>query len=150
MVAPHCSSEAHQASLPCSFTSPCGLGSLPQQEVSTCHLPHSFLFFLFLLSSHPPDGDASRAGRDPALLFHFAKGGYKWQWVSSADGRGCSVVMPLSCHGQVRSRVQLVPLISHHSGSQEGGSCWRSLVPLHGANLLVLMGFSGYREVRAW
>lgn len=102
VVASHCSAGTHQAALPCSFTSPCSLGSLPQQEVSTCHLPHSFLFFLFLLSSHPPDGDASRAGGDPALPFCFPKGGYKWQRVSSADGRGCSVAMPLSCHGQVQ------------------------------------------------
>lgn len=73
--------------LPHSLTSSCGLGSLPQQEVSTCRLPHFFLFPLFLCSSHPPDRDASRAGGHPALPFRFARGGCKWQRVGSADGR---------------------------------------------------------------
>ena len=51
--------------------------------------------------------------------------------AGSADGRAWSAVMPLSCPGQVRSRVQLVPLLQCLNGQQEGGNWWRSLVPLH-------------------
>lgn len=131
VVAHHRSSGTHQAALPRSFTSPCGLGSLPQQEGSTCRLSHFFPFSLFLFSSHPPDKDASRAGGDPALPFHFAKGGCKWRRVGSADGRAWSAVTPLSCPGQVRSRVQLVPLIQCLTGGQGGANWWRSLAPLH-------------------
>lgn len=130
-VAHHCSSGTCQAALPRSFTSQCGLGSLPQREASTCRLSHFFLFLLFLFSSHPPNKGVSRAGGDPALPFHFARGGRKWRRVGSADGRAWSAVMPLSCPGQVRSRVQLVPLIQCHSGCQEGANWQRSPAPFH-------------------
>lgn len=147
MVAHHCSSGTCQADLPRSFTSPRGLGSLPQQEASICHLPYFFLFFLFLFSSHPPDTDAGRAGGGPALPFHFAKGGCKWRWVGSADGRAWSAVMPPSCHGQVRSRVQLVRRIPPLNGSQKGASWWRSPAPLHraptGSDSTGASGFAG-------
>lgn len=47
-----------------------------------------------------------------------------WQWMGSA-------VMPLFCPAQVRSSVQLVPLIPCLNGSQEGANWWRSPARLH-------------------
>lgn len=141
MVTHHCSLGTHQAALPCSFTSPRGLGSLPQQEVSTCHLPHFFLFLLFLFSSHPPDRDASRVGRRASTAFSPCLRRLRVAVVGV-----CSDASILPCSGPGSSLSHPSHTLMGHRRVLTGGEAQLAFTGHQlGVNLLVLAELSGSR-----